>query len=311
MHRLLALLLLPGCLTLDSFVFNGIPCAEVGPDTCDPDAPAWDRVCVPCSDTYDWQRDYPWFPQTLAAGESIRPIGEGSVTQVPIALDGGTADAVFLTGHGPNAEITVLYNHGNYASIEHYQPRIRMLHEAGYSIFAWDYRGYGKTEPATYPTASEFMADAMAARDAVDRLAPDPDKIVLYAYSLGGIPAVEQAVQRPGCALILEAPFPSLQNFTEGTTTLTLRDQMLSDGQFDNVDKIRDHRGPLLAMTGANDGLIPPEYVLEVAENNGGPTQSWVVPGAEHGIADLGIPEVGLRAYLDRIDRFLDTTPCR
>ena len=185
-----------------------------------------------------------------------------------------------------------------------------MLYEAGYSVFAWDYRGYGKTKPNTYPTPQEFMDDAGAIRRAVVDLAPDPDRIVVYGYSLGAIPSVEMATTNPGCALILEAPFPSLRNFTENSAAISLPDQMLSDGQFDNVRKIRDHPGPLLAMVGEVDGLINPKMVEEVANANAGPTDFWVVAGAEHGIADRGIPEVGLRAYHERIAAFLATTPC-
>jgi hypothetical protein len=301
-----------GCLTLDSFVFSGIPCGEVGPDTCDPSGEVWDQVCLPCSEAYDWQQDYPWFPETLAPGQTIRPVDPDAVTDLTIQLSGGgEADAVFLAGHGPLADITILHNHGNFANLEHYAPRLRMLHEAGYSVFAWDYRGFGKTTPDTYPSPEEFMDDAMAARDAVDALAPDPDRIVLYGYSLGAVPAVEQALNRPGCALVLETPFPSLRNFAESSTALSIPDQLLGDGRYDNVHKIQDHDGPLLAMAGANDGLIPPPLVEELADANGGPTELWVVPGSEHGISTKGIPEVGLDAYFERLSDYLEGTPCR
>jgi uncharacterized protein len=310
MTRAMLLLGLSGCLTLDGFVFNGIPCSQIGPDTCDPDKPAFDRACVPCGEAYDWQRDYDWIPGTLGPSDSVRPVPQESVQNLTLELDGGTADAVFIAGHGDKASITLLYNHGNYVGIEHYQPRVRMLHEAGYSVFIWDYRGYGKTQPETFPTASEFMADARIARDAVDLVAPDPTKVVVYGYSLGALPGIEQATTRPGCALILEAPFTSMQRVAESATTLTLRDQMLSDGQFDNIEKLRRHEGPLLAMVGDNDRYFPPKYVLELAAQNPGPTETWVVPGAGHGLSSFGIPESGMRRYLDRIERFLSTTPC-
>lgn len=300
-----------GCLTFDGFVFDGIPCSQVGPDTCDPEDEAWDQVCVPCGEAYDWQRDYPWFPQTLAPGQTIRPVDPGSVVDLTIGLSGGgEADAVFLAGHGALADTTILYSHGNYANLEHYAPRLRMLHEAGYSVFSWDYRGFGKTQPETFATPDEFMDDAMAVRDALDALAPDPDRIVLYGYSLGAIPAVEQALTRPGCALVLETPFPSLSNFAEGSTTLALPDQLLSDGRYDNVYKLREHPGPLLAMAGEVDGLIPPHMVEELADANGGPTEFWVVPGSEHGISTKGVPEMGLDAYFERLSDFLEGTPC-
>ena len=307
---LLPLLLSSSCLTLDGFVFGGIHCSDVGPDTCNANDPVWDQVCLTCEQPYDWQKRYEWLPGTLDFGETIRPVAPESLAVVKVPLDGGEADAVFIEGFGDNGDITILYNHGNYASLEHYQPRIRMLHEAGYSVFAWDYRGYGKSQPDTYPSPQEFMDDAAVIRKAVAELAPDPDRIVVYGYSLGAIPSVEMATTNPGCALVLETPFPSLRNFAEASAAVSLPDQLVSDGQFDNVRKIRQHDGPLLAMAGERDGLIPPPLVEELANANGGPTAYWLVEGSEHGIATRGVPEQGLRQYLDRLAEFLATTPC-
>ena len=138
----------------------------------------------------------------------------------------------------------------------------------------------------------------------------DPDRVVVYGYSLGAIPSVEMATTNPGCALVLETPFPSLRNFAEASAAVSLPDQLVSDGQFDNVRKIRQHDGPLLAMAGERDGLIPPPLVEELANANGGPTAYWLVEGSEHGIATRGVPEQGLRQYLDRLAEFLATTPC-
>ena len=45
------------------------------------------------------------------------------------------------------AETTIVYNHGRYASIDHYMPRIQMLHELGVNVYVWDYQGYGKSLP--------------------------------------------------------------------------------------------------------------------------------------------------------------------
>jgi len=310
------LLLLSGCVTLDWVVFNGIPCADVGPETCEDIAEEWDRICTPCEQEYDWARESDWMEGTLAPGETIRPIPPESVEQYTVASADGLAelDVYRILAHGDDpdhAAITVLYNHGNYASLDHYVPRVQMLHEAGYEVVTWDYRGYGKTLPAESPTPDQLMSDAIVVRDFVhDQLGREPSRVVPYGYSLGALSAVEQGLRRDGCALVLEAPFTSLDQIVAGNTATGFPAVFVSEGQFENRDKIAGYEGQLFVMSAGLDDLFPPEDVEVLVENAGGPTQWWLLSDAHHGVADKGIPEMGYAEYALRIDAFLDTTPC-
>ena len=303
------LLLLAGCVELDASVYGGVHCSTVGPTTCDGDP--WDSLCKTCDEPYDWGLDYPWFATMLAADEAVRPIDNARVQAFTLPSADGLAelDAYFLPSHGEDpvlSRITVFYNHGNYAGIEHYQPRLRVLHELGYNVFVWDYRGYGKTNPATHPTPRQFLDDALIARVHAEAVAPDPDRIVIYGYSLGAIPAVDSAVQRPGCALVLEAPFTSMQAIARAGGTAALPESYLSAGLFDNQNKVRDYAGPLLAMVGSEDGRFIPDEVARIVDNAAGPAELWILDGVEHGISNGGVVEAGMRAYGDRMRRFFD-----
>ena len=210
--RWCALGLLAGCLSVDPFIHNGIPCDQVGPDTCREDTVFWDQVCLPCEDPYDWEESFDWFDTMLDEGDTVRTVSNESVVQATVAMDDGVGmlDTYFIPSHGDDpalANTTVLYNHGNFAGIEHYVPRLQVLHELGYNVLVWDYRGYGKSQPTTYPTVDEFLADARAIRAWAAGVVPDASRIILYAYSVGGIPAIEASVADPGCALIFEAAF--------------------------------------------------------------------------------------------------------
>ena len=137
MNRLLICLPfgLTGCLTLDGMLpfHNNIPCSEVNDETCNNDE-YWDRVCLPCEDPYDWDREYEWREETLTGGATIRGIDPALVTDAPFDSEDGDAvlDAYFIAAHGDVAELgqtTIIFNHGRFASIDHYLPRVQMLHE--------------------------------------------------------------------------------------------------------------------------------------------------------------------------------------
>ncbi len=309
MRRLLWLsLVLSGCLNLDSFSFNGVHCSTVGPSTCDKGI--WDSVCVTCEEPYDWAEAHPWdaeFPDMLD-GRTIRAV-EG-VQRHTIPSDDGLAelDAYWLPSHGGQpllARSTILYNHGNYAGVEHYAPRVRLLHELGYNVLIWDYRGYGKTEPATHPTAEEFIADARTVREFVKSLAPDPDRIIVYGYSLGGVPSVEMAVTEEPCALFLEAPFTSASLIAEESGKVGWPESFVSEGLFDNERKLREYEGPILIMVGEDDQRFSAETQEKLIENAAGPSELWVLEGVGHGISGGGVPEASLAEYEARMADFL------
>ena len=92
--------------------------------------------------------NYPWM-EDLGGGSNRSGHSPEAVLQTSIpTTDGiGTLDAYFIESHGENPALkdtTIIYNHGNFAGIEHYIPRLQFLYDAGYNIFVWDYRGYGK-----------------------------------------------------------------------------------------------------------------------------------------------------------------------
>ncbi len=306
------LLLLTGCLSLDAMVHNPVHCSTVSRATCE-DKPEWDQVCTTCEEDYDWAVEYPWMENTLQPGQSVRPILASTVTNIRVPTEDGQGelDVYFIPAHGEhavNGGITVLYSHGNYAGLEHYMPRVRYLHEAGFNVLFWDYRGYGKSEPASAPGAEAWLSDARLIRDVADDYAPDPDRIILYANSVGGIPTVEQGLYRPGCAMILEAPFTSIEAISASNFAIALPDSYLTEGRFDNLEKIRDYSGALLLMIGDLDVKFTVADITAMYDNAATPADSkrlWVLEGVGHGIADEGIPEAGLTAYFAELDGFI------
>jgi len=313
MRSPIILVFLIGCVDLDSFVHNPRHCSIVGEDTCtdipasyDPD---WDPICVPCETPYDLERDYNWIDGMLTEGQSVRSVADTLIVRESLATEDGEGelDLIHIASHGENpttADLTILYNHGNFAGLEHYLPRIRMLHEAGYGVLAWDYRGYGKSQPETVPTAEQFMADARQVATYAD---VPPSQLVSYGYSVGAIPAVEMALTGEACALILEAPFTSQAQNALANSGTALPGTFLSSGHFENTEKIRDYEGPLLVMTGTRDKKFPTEDVRSFVTNAGGESAIWILEGIDHGIGGGGgVPEASLTDWMNRIQTFFD-----
>jgi len=311
------LFLLTGCLSLDTLVHNPVHCSTVSTATCE-DKPEWDQICTPCEDDYDWAIEYDWMENTLEDGQTVRAIDAATVTNVRVpTTDGlGELDTYFVPAHGEhavNGGITILYSHGNYAGLEHYMPRVRYLHEAGFNVLFWDFRGYGKSEPAAAPDAEQWLSDSRLIRDIADDYAPDPERIILYANSVGGVATVEQGLYRPGCAMILEAPFTSIQTINAGNIGVAVPGSYITEGRFNNLEKIRDYSAPLLLMIGDLDVKFTVDEIRQMYDNAGTPAESkrlWVLEGVGHGIADEGIPEAGLTPYFAELDAFIaDNAP--
>ena len=223
--RLWLIIPLSGCLTVDGLLpfHNETHCSEVSEETCENEEVYWDKACTPCDQDYDWDGEIPWREMTvqdhdgisvndILGTDDIRIEDASLVTRVPFESEDGEAilDAYFLSSNGRNPELantTIVYSHGNKSGIEHYLPRVAMLHALGSRVYYWDYRGYGKSmdkgseEKSALPTLVQWVSDARLAYEQARSLAPDSSKMIIYGKSLGGFPGMEQADVGEGSVL--------------------------------------------------------------------------------------------------------------
>lgn len=303
------------CMTLDPLLpfHSNIPCAEVDETTCEQIEDEWDKVCTPCEQPYDWEREVPWREKTLDVVDSIRGIPNDIVQEVPIDVGDPEVDldAYFIPSHGEVPELAntlVIFNHGRYAGIDHYLPRVQYLYDLGFNVFVWDYRGYGKSLPETAPSSVDWMSDALAAFDAAKELAPDQSKIIVYAMSVGGFPAGEMMGNRDSCANFFEAAVISITEKIEDNMSLSLPGGFLTSGVLETDVKLKDTTTPTLVMHGTADDRIS----LRSAESffNGLPDdiekQLTIVEGAGHGLGGIGgVPDASYANYRDTMMNFL------
>jgi pimeloyl-ACP methyl ester carboxylesterase len=117
---------------------------------------------------------------------------------------------------GAHANRTLLYLHDGHGSLSDSVNQLKTLHSLGIDIFAFDYRGFGKSAE-THPSEQHVYEDTDAAWSYLtDIRHVDPKSIVLDGEGLGAVIATEAAIRHPQSpALILENPAPPALSLIE------------------------------------------------------------------------------------------------
>jgi len=206
-----------------------------------------------------------------------------------------TADGVMLSAiylANPSAAHTLLYSHGNAEDLGGVRPVLLRLREIGFSVLAYDYRGYGTSKGR--PSEHGAYADIDAAYAYLtSSLGTVPAQIIVYGRSVGSGPAIDLALRRPVGGLVVES------GFTTAFRVLT-RIPLLPFDKFRNIDKIGRVRCPVLVMHGRGDEIVPlshgqalwraaPEPKRFLWADGAGHNDFWLVaePRAARALAEL------------------------
>jgi pimeloyl-ACP methyl ester carboxylesterase len=101
---------------------------------------------------------------------------------------------------------SVLYLHGANGSLSNYVADLDALHALGVNVFAFDYRGYGKSK-GPHPTEKRMNADADAAwRYLTDTRHMSPERIVIYGTGYGASVAADLAARHAPAGVVLDGP---------------------------------------------------------------------------------------------------------
>lgn len=191
--------------------------------------------------------------------------------------------------HPDAAAPAVLYLHGTLRHLQGNHHKIEALREAGFSVLAVDYRGWGQSTPIT-PSEQTIMQDAALAWAELQRRAPEPTQHVIYGHSMGSGVAVSLASQLPPTsygAVILESAFTS---FADVAATAGFWASLLArfnDERFASVDKISQIHTPLLMLHGSQDNTIPIALGEKLFAAANAPKQWLRIEGGGHSDLDL------------------------
>jgi abhydrolase domain-containing protein 17 len=176
----------------------------------------------------------------------------------------------------PNAQAqyTLLYIHGNATDLGHNRPILESLHSWGFSVFAYDYRGYGTSDGK--PSERNAYQDADAAYQYLtQQLKIPPEQIILYGRSVGGGSATDLATRYPVAGLILESTFTSIFR-------VVVPFPLLPFDKFPNLNKLQQVRCPVLVMHGEADQTIPIKHGHRLFDAASQPKMSLWVAEAGH-----------------------------
>lgn len=186
--------------------------------------------------------------------------------------DGDRIAAIYVAN--PAATHTLLFSHGNGEDLGSVLPFLPTLRDLGFSVFAYDYRGYGLSEGK--PTEGHLYADIDAAYDYLIReLRVSPQRIVAHGRSLGAGAAVDLASRRTVAGLVLESPFLS-------AFRVMTRVPLFPFDKFRNADKIDRVHCPLLIIHGEDDEIVPFWHGRQLFDRAPGPKTFVAIPGAHH-----------------------------
>ncbi len=200
-----------------------------------------------------------------------------SYSDTPDILKLTTADDIQISAvYLPNqtATYTILYIHGNAEDLGDIQPRLQHLQGLGFSVFAYDYRGYGTSQGS--PSERNAYRDTDTAFTYLkEELEVPPEQIIAYGRSVGGGSAVDLAARHPLAGLILESSFNS-------AFRVVLPIPILPFDKFPNLDKITQVNCPVLIIHGTADETIPLSHGKRLFAAAPEPKRSFWVEGASH-----------------------------
>jgi pimeloyl-ACP methyl ester carboxylesterase len=183
----------------------------------------------------------------------------------------------------PGAPV-VLYLHGVRWNLTGHVNRMSQLRRFGFSVFAIDYRGFGKSD-GELPSEATVYEDARVAWKWLVEHEPDASRRYIYGHSLGGAVAVDLAAQISGSTagargLIIESSFTSLPELVSESGYGWL--PPLLSQKFDSVGKIREITMPVLIVHGADDRYVPASLSSALFAAAPQPKRLLLVPNGSH-----------------------------
>lgn len=213
----------------------------------------------------------------LYAGSMLYQPRYGSHREVPGMIrlhgaDGGEIAALWLPN--PKARFTLWYFHGNAEDLGDIAPHLQALHDAGFSVFAFDYPGYGLS--SGQPGEKAIYAAAHTARIHLrETLKVPASATILLGRSLGGGPATQLATEEPVAGLVLQSAFTSVYR-------VVTHWRLLPFDMFENLRKLPKVTSPVLVMHGRQDQVIPFSHGEALFAAAREPKQNLWLPAAGH-----------------------------
>jgi fermentation-respiration switch protein FrsA (DUF1100 family) len=212
------------------------------------------------------------------------------------AADGTRLNGWFVPHDHPRA--VMLLAHGNGGNLTHRIDMLQELHQLGAAVMIFDYRRYGRSEGS--PNETGILSDARAARAwLAKRAGIAENQIVLVGESLGTGVAVDLAASDGARGLILISAFISLLD-SAASHYPWLPVRLLMRNRLDSLAKVGRYHGPLLAVHGDADRIVPYELGHRLFNAANERKRLIVVHGSDHN-------DPSSNEFYKAVDRFFDS----
>jgi alpha-beta hydrolase superfamily lysophospholipase len=189
---------------------------------------------------------------------------------------------LWLGGEPESTDTPVLlYLHGARYNVAGSAPRIRRMHELGFSVLAIDYRGFGKSSGGL-PSEDTAREDARAAWDWLAKHHPQQHRYIM-GHSLGGAIGIELAAQvNDESGTIVESTFTSIADVARSFKWGWLPFGPFITQRFEAIKSVKNMGAPLLVVHGTADSLINPTLGRKLYEAATVPKLFVLVKGGSH-----------------------------
>ena len=180
-----------------------------------------------------------------------------------------SADGTQLHGwycEHPEPQRVILFCHGNGEHVAYLAEELDFLREEfRASVFAFDYRGYGKSEGSPYEQG--ILQDGEAAQQwLAQKSGVAEDQVIVWGRSLGGAVAVHLAATNGSRALVLDRTFSSMVDVAASHYPW-LPVRWLLRNRYPSESRIKRYSGPLFQVHGQPDRVVPFEFGVQLHQS--------------------------------------------
>jgi pimeloyl-ACP methyl ester carboxylesterase len=199
---------------------------------------------------YFMQEKLLFHPEVLTANYAFKFDSDYNEIYIPVDKDVKLHGVLFKAKQSKGL---VFYLHGNGGSVKGRGKGTDEFTKFGYDLFILDYRGYGKsggelTDEAQMNTDMQKAFEFMAKRY-------EHKPIIVAGYSIGTGPATELAANNKVKALILQAPYYSLNELIDSKVPFI--PDFIKRYKFETFSYITKVTVPIYFFHGTADRLIP------------------------------------------------------
>jgi len=206
--------------------------------------------------------------------------------------DGVSLQAWFLPAERAEGRTVVLF-HGSSANISYYFPYYRFLHGAGFNVFLYDYRGYGRSDgDASFASLFGDLGAVFGFLEGHESVALE--RTVVYGISMGTILALEAASEYPQLAGVVVEDCVSPDDNVAAYLTrqkygavsrffaTALLDTFILPWGIEPTDNVDDLAMPSLLIHGENDYKLDLRTSVRAHRASGGSGTLWILPDTGH-----------------------------